>query len=627
MCGIAGELNWARPPDAEAVAAMTSCLAHRGPDGDGLVVDGPVALGHRRLVVIDPSEASAQPFTDASTRVRLVYNGEIYNFRELRSELEAEGVDFRTDGDVEVVVEAYKRWGSRCFERFNGMFALALWDASLDRLVLARDRLGKKPLFYQRLDGSVVFASELRALRKHPRVSTTIDPEALSQYLSLNYVLHDRSILSGVEKLAPAHYLEIGRHGASRPVSYWDLASSFRQKATYSDEGEAAEALNELLDDAVRLRLVSDVPLGAFLSGGVDSSIIVESMSRLRPPSSNLTFSMGFTEDSYSELPKARAVATGLGVTHRDTTADLDVSATLPSIVRHGDEPFADTSTVPFFHLAEFARRRVTVCLSGDGADEIAAGYPTHAADRLHARLGWLPGGLVRGTLGLVDALWPVSFDKVSFDYKLRQFLGGLALSAPRAHHHWRTIMTPALKRTLFAPAHNGLADVDGFEVSERYFSEVADCHYLDQAMYVDIKTWLPDDILHKVDRASMAHSLEARAPFLDYRVVEFFASLPVEWKMKGLRQKYLLKRARADRLPGSILNQKKQGFNAPVSQWLLGAWEDLAGRATATDRLSEWLRPEAVETLWREHSERRRDHGLRLFGMACLGLWLEEAG
>jgi len=267
----------------------------------------------------------------------------------------------------------------------------------------------------------------------------------------------------------------------------------------------------------------------------------------------------------------------------------------------------------------------VTVCLSGDGADEIAAGYPTHAADRLHARLRWVPPPVASGTLRLVDALWPVSFDKVSFDYKLRQFLGGLALSPRRAHHHWRTITPPALKRRLLTERHHDLAEVDGFDLFERYFSEVEDCHYLDQAMYVDIKTWLVDDILHKVDRASMAHSLEARAPFLDYRLVEFFASLPVEWKMKGLRQKYLLKKARAGRLPAAILGQKKQGFNAPVSQWLLGAWQGLAGRATASEALGQWVRPEAVATLWREHTERRSDHGLRLFGLACLGLWLED--
>ncbi len=624
MCGIAGELAWTRPPDREAVGEMVRCLVHRGPDAEGMAVRGPLILGHRRLVVIDPDPASHQPLSDHSGRLWLSFNGEIYNYRELRQELRSRGACFRTASDSEVILEAYKEWGLDCLRQLNGMFAFALWDEGRQRLILARDRLGEKPLYYQPLpEGGLIFASELQALQRHPGASRTIDPRAVSRFLSLNYTLASSPILAGVRKLAPAHFLVVERDRPSSEACYWDLAPHFRDKRRFRDEGEAAEALAQLVDDSVRLRLVSDVPLGAFLSGGIDSSTVVEAMTRLRPPGQNKTFSIGFDEPTFSELPQARAVARHLAVDHHDQVVDAEMATVLPAIVRAADEPFADTSIIPMYFLARFARQQVTVCLSGDGGDEILAGYPTYAADRLHRLCRWTPPWLSAAAGRLLHRVWPVSFDKVSLDYKLRQFLAGLPLPFRRAHHSWRTICSREEKRLLLRPPYRDLAEDDGFAAFDGHFEAVAGCHYLDQAMYVDLKTWLPDDILTKVDRATMAHSLESRAPFLDHRLVELAASLPVAQKLRWLRSKHLLKEVGRQRLPRSVVEQPKRGFNAPVSHWLASTLDGFARAAILDGPVTEWVEPAAAERLWREHQARAADHGLKLFGLTCLALWL----
>ena len=371
--------------------------------------------------------------------------------------------------------------------------------------------------------------------------------------------------------------------------------------------------------------MVADVPLGALLSGGIDSSLVTALMQEAsnRPVK---TFSIGFEEESFSELDKARTVARLLEVDHRDQVVRGDLLETLPRVIDLCGEPFADSSVLPFFYLARFARQQVTVCLSGDGGDEILAGYETYKADRLHHLLRWAPRSLTGSAGFLVRALWPVSFDKVSFDYKLRQFLTGQNLDFHHAHHHWRTIFSRDQKRSLLRPGYRDLADSDGFDCFAQYFGEVGDCHYLDQAMFVDIKTWLVDDILVKVDRATMAHSLEARAPFLDHRLVELAASPPVEWKLRRLDGKYLLKRAHRQSLPKGILRQRKSGFNAPVSQWLNGPFGAAARQLIDTSPVVDWVIPEAVHRLWEEHRGKIRDHGLRLFGLTCLALWMREA-
>jgi asparagine synthase (glutamine-hydrolysing) len=382
------------------------------------------------------------------------------------------------------------------------------------------------------------------------------------------------------------------------------------------------------MDDAVRMRLVSDVPLGAFLSGGVDSSAIAAAMARELPASQVHTFSMGFGEPSFDEVDSARAVAAHLGLDHKDEIIGSDVEKILQALVAAADEPLADTSVIPTYLLAEFSRQYVTVVLSGDGGDECFAGYETNVADRLHHVLGWLPGGLSRGMSRMTDALLPVSFSKVSLDYKIRHFLKALHLEFPRAHASWRSIFSPDEREAVMQGWWREVAgDVaaDCFTEFEPHFAEVASCHFVDQASYVDIKTWLADDILVKVDRATMAHSLEARAPLLDHRLIEFAASLPPEWKLKGLRKKHLFRESLRSRLPGWVLGRKKEGFNSPMTKWLAGPLRPLAQDALHSATLHEWVRPDAIERLWREQDARIRDNSLKLFGLVCLSLWLNQ--
>lgn len=631
MCGICGKLSWTDPPERELIERMNGRIAHRGPDAEGILMRGVVGLGHRRLSIIDLSPAGRQPMEDVSGRYSIVFNGEIYNFEELRRELIEKGASFATRTDTEVILEAWRMWGVRSLERFNGMFAFALWDEAEQRIVLARDRLGKKPLFYQPLpDGGLLFASELKSLCEDNSVSRRVNPAAFSHYLSLSYTLTAESIFEGVRKLPAAHYLIVDRNqraDQSTPVCYWNLADSFRKKRRFRSEEEAGEALRELIDDAVRMRMISDVPLGAFLSGGIDSSTIVASMARIVPPGDVCSFSAGFREKSFNEIDEAREVSHFLGVNHRDQYVLSETASLLPQIAHYADEPFADTSIIPMYLLAEFARRNVTVCLSGDGGDEIFAGYETYLADKIHHLTRWLPRWATKGLSHAIEQWLPVSFGKVSLDYKLRQFLSGHALDAPRAHYHWRTIFSEEEKGALVAPSiREKISEADASRHFLAFDSEVADCHYLDRAMYVDIKTWLVDDILVKVDRATMAHALEARAPFLDYRLVEFAASLPIDLKMSGFQKKYILKKSQANRLPDSVLNRKKKGFNAPVSHWLTGSLREQYRDLTISGR-GGFFNPLAVEKLWEDHLEMRRDNSFRLLSIINFIVWAEDFG
>lgn len=606
-----------------AVSAMLSPMRARGPDMGAVVANGPMAFGHRRLSIIEPSTGSRQPMADRSGVLWITFNGEIYNYRELRAELAGRGAVFRTQSDTEVILEAYSAWGPDCVSRLNGMFAFALWDGLRRQVLLARDRAGKKPLCYAQVGDGLIFASTLDGLLAHPELSLDIDPSTVGDFLSLSYVPTDASMARGVVKLPPACTLQVTPEGVGPPRRYWDLAAHFRAKSRLS-ESEASERLAELIDDSVRLRLVSDVPLGAFLSGGIDSSTIVTAMSALQGGDRTCTFSIGFDERGFDELDEARAAAAAAHTSHQDQVVRTPDADDLVHIISAMDEPLADTSFIPMWYLARFARNRVTVSLSGDGGDELFAGYETYVADRLHHQLSWLPMA-IRRQFPYLAGLVPVSFGKVGLDYKLRQFASGCVLDGDRAHHHWREVFAPDLLQSLLRPEHRARCR-SSFEAFRSFAEEMADAHPLDRASYVDIKTWMVDDILAKVDRSTMAHSLEARAPFLDYRVMEFAASLPVNMKLKGLRKKHILKESQRNRLSAAIIERRKLGFNAPVSHWLVGRLEGLARDVTFGERLGAWVERGAVEELWRDHVARRADNGYRLFTLTCLGLWLEQA-
>ena len=628
MCGIAGVLDWQRPVEVELVRRMTARMRHRGPDHGAVSALGPLVLGHRRLAIIDLRPDGNQPMADRSGRYWIAFNGEIYNYRALAREFTDLGIVLGTRTDTEVILEAYKRWGVDCLAHLNGMFAFALWDTLERRLFLARDRLGEKPLFYSALPGGgIAFASELKALRCHPLIGTALNPRALSQYLSLNYVLTNECMLAGVAKLPPAHYLVVEAGRVGHPRCYWQVAEHFQRKQRFRDEHEAGEALTALLEDAVRLRLGADVPLGAFLSGGLDSGAIVAAMNRVREDDAVRTFTIGFGDASYDEVDAARVTAGHLHTRHHDRIIDVDMAMALPEVARAHDEPFADSSMLPTYFLTKFARQDLTVCLSGDGGDELFAGYPTYVADRLRHLTGWLPSPLIAGLRLLAEHAVPVSFAKVSFDYKLRQFLRGHALDAQRAHYFWRVIQSDRQKAALLRPEQRAaVMACDPYASFQPHFAAVADCHYLDQGMYVDLKTWLVDDILVKVDQCSMAHSLEVRTPFLDHRLVEFAAALPIDLKLRRFRQKYLLRASQRRFLPPSVAAGGKRGFNAPVSEWINGRLGAIVQAAVTSAPMREWFDRASIDRLLAEHAARKHDHGLPLFGLTCLGLWMEAS-
>lgn len=624
MCGIAGSIRWDGSDDKAAVAAMTAALAHRGPDADGVIVSGPVVLGHRRLAVIDTAHAADQPMTAADGDAWIVFNGEIYNFQLLRRQLEDKGVVFRTRSDTEVLLHGLLIHGTDFIDRLQGMFAFAFWDRRYRRLILARDRLGKKPLYFHAGKGGLAFASELTALQRHPDCTHLgLSPTALGHYLALGYTTTGACIVSGVEKLAPGMFMVIEADGRIRQHRYWDLAARFRDKTTLGHD-QAVEQLGELLDEAVRCRMISDVPLGAFLSGGVDSAALVEAMGRQVGADRVRTFTIGFQEKTFCEADAAADSARRLNVSNLRQDAGTDMAASLGRIIGFTDEPFADTSMIPFFHLSAFARQSVTVALSGDGGDELFAGYVTYVADKMHRISRHMPSFL--GAALSVGARWalPPGFGKVGLDYKVKQFLAGAGLSPQRAHYSWRTLFSPAERQRLVRPEHRVVAECDPFDAFAVHFDEVKDLHWLDQALYVDVKTWLADDILVKADRMSMAHSLEVRAPLLDYRLMEFAASLPPDWKLRGFEKKHLLRSLMRKRFP-HVLTRPKAGFNAPVSHWLAGDIHDLARAATTSPAMHDMLVPDEIERLWQEHMTKRQDHGFRLFALTCLGLWLEK--
>lgn len=624
MCGIAGIVSWKRPPDQSTLENMLRRLRHRGPDAQGHQQLGPALFGHRRLSILDVSDAGRQPMSDQSGRYWITYNGEIYNFQEIQADLQARGVVFRSHSDTEVILEGWRVWGADLLQKLVGMFAFGIWDSQEQTLFLARDRLGEKPLYFAPIRpddfaGGVVFASELPALLCHPEIGREICTDALHQYLSFGYVLTSHCIFKGVYKLPAAHFLEIRQGtGTPAPKLYWDVAPCFHpdQKLDISAQ-EAGEELRYLLTQSVRGQLVSDVPLGAFLSGGIDSSTVVRCMTDLTPPQQTQTFSIGFREASFDELDDSRLVAQHLGIQHHTDVVDLEAQAILPQVVSAAGEPFADTSMVPTYRLAAFARKHVTVSLSGDGGDELFLGYETYLADRLWHAMSRLPTGFL-SILQRVSTFIPTSFQKVSFDYKVKQFFAGCHLPFPQAHLSWRTIFNPMQLRRLGAPAQS--------QATEGYlaglFQDVAEAHFLDQASYVDLKTWLVDDILVKVDRMSMAHSLESRAPFLDHRVVEFAARLSPRLKLKGTDKKHILKKAFEKRLLDQTLYKKKAGFNAPVAVWL----QDPHFQKFAQETLDALpFNQDYIKSLWQQHIRKEVDNGYRLFTLLCFGLWHQQ--
>jgi asparagine synthase (glutamine-hydrolysing) len=617
MCGICGlvSLDGTVPADAVALAQMSEALVHRGPDSDGLLVDGPVGLAARRLSIIDLAGGD-QPIANEDGRIHVVQNGEIYNYRELRDELARSGHSFSTHSDTEVLVHAYEQWGAAFVERLRGMFAVAIWDSRERRLLLARDRHGIKPLYWSAERGALSFASELKALVRQPGFSGEVDLDALEAYLAFNSIPAPLTIYRGVRKLPPGHLLE-WRDGAQPEVRRFALdrprpADRLRAES----EDELADELRDRLRDSVRAHLVSDVPVGVLLSGGIDSSALValastESGERIS------TFSIGFEERSFDELGRARLVAERYGTDHHELVLRPDAVELLPEIVDAFDEPFADSSALPTFLVSRLAASKVKVALSGEGGDELFGGYYTYVADLLAPRFGRLAAAL----RPLVDRL-PSSSGKVSFDYKAKRFARGAALPPLERHLAWKEVFSDDARAELLLPSRRGR--LDPLEVYRERFAQTEGAELLARLQDVDIAIYLVDDLLVKTDRASMAHSLEARVPFLDRVVLDLALSLPTRTKVRWFSKKRLLRRAVAPLLPREIVRARKQGFSIPAAAWLRGELEPFARDVLSPEavRRQGFFRPEAVTRVLDDHVSGREDLSRQLWGLLCFSLW-----
>jgi asparagine synthase (glutamine-hydrolysing) len=618
LCGIAGftHKNWS--PDPGRIQTATSTLIHRGPDEQGVYRADICSLGATRLKIID-LVGGDQPITSEDGEAAIVFNGEIYNHLELRAELESLGHRFQSHCDTETVFHAFLEWDTDAFARLRGMFAVALWTTSTRRLVLARDRMGIKPLYIARRGEELFFGSELKAILVHPEIERRLSLSGLDCYLSLNYVPAPWTLVDGIEKVLPGHWVE-WRDGQLRSETYWRLPEGTPGRHTLES---ASEELDSLLQRSVREHLVSDVPLGVWLSGGIDSSTILHyaanaSSSRLK------TFSISFRGRSFDETEYVQQAAKQYATDHEqlDLNPEQDLLGAIEEFAYYSDEPSADAGALPVWFLSKLCKTRTTVALSGEGADELFAGYLTYRANRIARHLRTLPSSSLRLALSGLRH-WPVSDEKISFEYQLKRLLNGSLMPPEQAHVYWNGTFSEAEKRCLLQtePA----SAFDGMLADLRRALPGND----DLAPYLafDQKYYLPDDILVKSDRMSMAHSVEVRPPYLDHRIVEFAATLPASLKIRGRRQKFLLKEIMKDKLPPAILQRKKVGFDIPAHEWLRGPLRSLLIDTlnTGLSEYPELFRSEVIQSYLRSHLERRVNIGYHLWGLMILFLWMKK--
>ena len=621
MCGIAGFVNQYDDRDGrdalEILDRMCRVIEHRGPDDQGLLVKGPAALGMRRLSIIDLA-GGHQPMTACDSEISIVFNGEIYNYRELHRDLESRGHTFKTNSDTEAIVHAYEEYGPQCVEQLRGMFAFAIWNHHARRLFIARDRAGKKPLYYTKTAaGTFLFGSELKSLREHPDFRGEVDVEALDAYLTYGYVPDPWTIFRGVHKLPPGHTLTF-ENGNIHIEKYWDFPYEQQQVAPALREEDCLEELQALLDESVRVRLVADVPLGAFLSGGVDSSTVVGLMARHtdRPVK---TFSIGFHEDSYDELKYARVAAKKFGTDHHEFIVTPEICDVVDELVWHFDEPFADSSAIPTYMVSKLAREHVKVVLSGDGGDELFAGYTRYAIDKKRNGFSRIPRPIREGLMqpvgrSLPHGAWGRNYvHNVSLD-PLERYIEDVSI--------FTTLNRPLLYSSDFIAQ---LGEAKGVALFQKYAGRVRTGDTLDALLYLDSKTYLPGDILTKVDRMSMAVSLESRVPLLDHKLIEFVCTrIPASMKMRGLETKHIFKRAVQDFVPAEILNRPKQGFGVPIDQWINQQLrERVRGTLTEPRTMQRgFFEPHYVNVLLEEHERGRRNHASELWALFMLELW-----
>ncbi|MBP7145968.1 MAG: asparagine synthase (glutamine-hydrolyzing) [Acidobacteria bacterium] len=627
MCGLAG-IAGRQPHDPERariVREMTRSLAHRGPDGEGFAHPAGCDLGFRRLAIVD-LEAPSPPQSNEAGNVWSVCNGEIYNAPELVAWLQGRGHVLRSSVDTEVIPHLYEELGPGFAERLDGMFAFAVWDESARTLVLGRDRAGEKPLFYWTGPGELVFASELRALLEHPRVPRALDPLALGRYLLHDYFPAPLTPLAGVRKLPAAHVL-LAREGQVELRRYWDLAPFFGRGAVRSYRGAARE-LDRLIGRAVERRKRGDVQVGVFLSGGIDSSAILAHLAEQEGPGIP-AFSIGHADPAFDESRFARETAERFGAQFEPLVlGEAELEDGLALVGDRMDEPLADASTIPCALLARHARQKVKVVLSGEGSDELFAGYPTYIGHRVAGALAHVPAAVRRRLVGAARGLAPVSMGNVGLDYLVARFADAADRDPLERHHSWFGSVAPLRQRQLLAPAVlAALDDTDPFGSARATAAARAWPDLLSTLLYTDFTMYLQDDLLTKVDRTTMLSSLESRAPFLDHELAEWVAALPSSWKLRRTRTKAILRRALRDRLPREVLERRKRGFNIPFSRWLLHGLGDRLRERFSAERVAArgLFRPAGVSALLDEHLSRRADHRKPLFSLLALDLWCDR--
>lgn len=628
MCGICGIFNLdGSPVNASVIRKMNDTMIHRGPDGDGVFVSNNIGFGHRRLSIIDLSTGD-QPMSSSDGQVTIAFNGEIYNFKDLKSRLESKGHSFKTQSDTEVIIYAYMEWGASFVKKLRGMFAIALWDNRIQTLFLMRDRVGKKPLYYYNDGRQLAFASELKAILELPGISKEIDTVALDAYFSFGYVPSPLSIFKKIRKLKPAHISKCSSAIDFKEEEYWDI--DMNHTDFNISEDDAAERLLELFDESVKIRMVSDVPLGAFLSGGVDSSAVVASMAKLMKGEPVKTSSIGFMDEEFNELEYANTVSELYRTDHQEAMVTPDAMSLIEKMVWHFDEPFADSSAIPTWYVSKITRQNVTVALSGDGGDENFAGYTqryqmTRFEDRIRRKI---PSFVRNSLIKLMSGIYP-RIDLLPRPLRLKGFLTNLSMTLEEAYHKDMSFyFTNESKRKLYNQSmKDAVGNTSTFWAFEPFCSRHTSSDPVSKAQYIDIKTYMTEDILVKVDRMSMAHSLEVRAPILDHKLMEYAATLPSHLKLNNNESKYIFKKINEKRLPADILYRKKQGFRIPLASWVRGElkeyiYQTLFGSQSVQ---SNYLNPSYVDKIWRSHQSGINDHSSQIWNLFIFELWRKQ--
>ncbi len=629
MCGFAGLVDLSGQMAGDELRAlavnMADILSHRGPDDSGIWIskDNHVGLCHRRLSIIDLSPNGHQPMSNEDGSIWITYNGEVYNFKEIRAILETRGHVFKSSSDTEVVIHAYEEWGEGCLSRFSGMFAFAIWDEKRKKLFLARDRLGQKPLFYYWDKKRLVFASEMQAIMEDKSVLREVDYEAIHYYLSYQYIPAPKTAFKSIYKLPPAHYLILG-NGNIDIKRYWRIGYS--EKLSVKDEEEIIEELIDILKETVKSRLISEVPLGAFLSGGVDSSIVVALMSDLMDKPAK-TFSIGFEEELYNELPYARIIAEKFNTDHHEFILKYDTLDILPKLVKHYGEPYADSSALPTYYLSRMTRKYVTVALSGDAGDENFAGYDRYLAQKILRYFKAIPSSFRKSLLVFLD-FFPESDGNVSRVKRLKRFIRGSLWSDGQEYIKWMVCFTEEQKKEFYSSNMlSQMRNINSYDYLMTLFKKTSASSMVEKTMEVDINSYLPYDLLVKVDIASMANSLEVRSPFLDHKFIEFVARIPVDYKLKGMIKKYILKKAFKKIIPEEVLRRPKKGFGVPVCRWFRHDLKDYLSDTLLSRRSIErgYFKSDGIRRLLAEHISGRIDHSQRLWTLLMLELWHRE--